>query len=479
MSKYIRISELEENEEISGEDLMETSTLGPNDYESKKVSIAEIGNWGCNANVHEQLETQNKTIVGAINEIKNSNIPKHAAAHNAIFRGNYLGTAPTTEQYTSIEEGTFDDIFIGDYWAETPNSELKWVVAGLNYYYGTGSKDHEFYDNHIVIIPSIPLAQADMYIGLAYGGYAYSDMRGYKHATETFTLTDNEQLNIPLQHTPVWALVTSKDTTTIYDEKTQQQITVNIELSWTIKDFSNNQVEIDKSFTVVSYEGGKPFPVQYESRFLSSGTELTIEYKYFEEDYGGLAEARQIIEPIFGDHVIEHEFLISKMGMNSKLGRFETEAVISDMELPTVQMISGNNYLTNEIENSVLQEWLEPHFFNATNEGFVTDFSGCNRIDWNVNLSYEVYQLPLFNFDLRAQFGYYWFRNIHKADSPVIFNITPTIEGGGRSREGIIADTIDKTLEKDDYEVQYVQMAMCLIGSNESTGVRPVFCIGG
>ena len=468
MSEYIKISELEEIEEIYGEDLMEISTLGPDDYESKKVSIAEIGSWGCNANVHEQLETQNKTIVGAINEIKDGDIeiPKHAGAHNAIFRGKYLGAAPTAAQYASIEEGTFDDIFIGDYWAQSPDSELKWVVAGLNYYYGTGMGGHEFYDNHVVIIPSIPIAEGNMFVDIPYGGYMYSDMRGYKHATETYVLDDNEQLSIPVQHTPAWALVTSSTTVDI-DGNAH-----NLELSWTISDFSNNQIELDKTFTVVSYTGEKPFPVEYDASFLSRGTTLTIEYKYFEEGYGSLAEAKEVIDLVFGDHVIEHEFLLSKMGMNSKLGRFETEPTMSFLELPTVQMIAGNNYLTNGVENTVLQEWLEPRFFNMTNEGYFADCSGCSRIDWNKTLSYEVYQLPLFRFDHRAQYGAYWLRNMHKADSPVFF--TTNMIGTSDPTQ----DHITKTLVKDDYEVQFIQMDSCLIGSNEPTGIRPVFSIG-
>lgn len=40
----------------------------------------------------------------------------NAGAHNAIYRGKSLGSTVTTAQYAAIKAGTFDDLYIGDYW---------------------------------------------------------------------------------------------------------------------------------------------------------------------------------------------------------------------------------------------------------------------------------------------------------------------------------------------------------------------------
>ena len=42
----------------------------------------------------------------------------NAGAHNAIYRGKHLGTSATATQYAVIAAGTFDDLYIGDYWTK-------------------------------------------------------------------------------------------------------------------------------------------------------------------------------------------------------------------------------------------------------------------------------------------------------------------------------------------------------------------------
>ena len=43
-------------------------------------------------------------------------LTQNAGFHNSIFRGKNLGTSITSEQWSAISSGTFDDLFIGDYW---------------------------------------------------------------------------------------------------------------------------------------------------------------------------------------------------------------------------------------------------------------------------------------------------------------------------------------------------------------------------
>ena len=76
----------------------------------------------------------------------------NAGSHNSIFRGKNLGTQVTDAQYQAIQAGTFDDLYIGDYWVI---GGVTWLVAGFDYYYGCG--DAAFNKHHAVIVPLSPL----------------------------------------------------------------------------------------------------------------------------------------------------------------------------------------------------------------------------------------------------------------------------------------------------------------------------------
>lgn len=80
--------------------------------------------------------------------ILNQMLPKNAGAHNSVFRGDNLGTEVTEEQYAAIEAGTFDNIFVGDYW--TINEKV-YRVAGLDIFLHVG--DTELTQHHAVIVP--------------------------------------------------------------------------------------------------------------------------------------------------------------------------------------------------------------------------------------------------------------------------------------------------------------------------------------
>ena len=45
-----------------------------------------------------------------------SHIFPNAGSHNGIYRGNNLGSSVTEEQWNAIQSGTFEDLYIGDYW---------------------------------------------------------------------------------------------------------------------------------------------------------------------------------------------------------------------------------------------------------------------------------------------------------------------------------------------------------------------------
>ena len=72
----------------------------------------------------------------------------NAGFHNSIFRGKYLGTSLTAAQSAQIQAGTFDDLFIGDYW--TING-VNWRIADFDPYYRCG--DNMSLGHHIAVVP--------------------------------------------------------------------------------------------------------------------------------------------------------------------------------------------------------------------------------------------------------------------------------------------------------------------------------------
>ena len=76
----------------------------------------------------------------------------NAGAHNAIYRGENLGTAVTDAQYAAIAAGTFEDLYIGDYWVI---NDVTWRIAAFDYYLTTG--DSECTTHHVTIVPESSL----------------------------------------------------------------------------------------------------------------------------------------------------------------------------------------------------------------------------------------------------------------------------------------------------------------------------------
>lgn len=72
----------------------------------------------------------------------------NAGAHNAVYRGKNLGSAVTAAQWAAIGAGTFDNLFIGDYWTI---NDVIWRIAAFDYYINTG--DVACTTHHAVIVP--------------------------------------------------------------------------------------------------------------------------------------------------------------------------------------------------------------------------------------------------------------------------------------------------------------------------------------
>lgn len=81
----------------------------------------------------------------------------NAGFHNSICRRRSLGTAVTAEQWAAIDAGTFDDLYVGDYWTLT---NLAMRIAGFDYWYGFG--DTACDKHHVIIVPDYNLATGKM-----------------------------------------------------------------------------------------------------------------------------------------------------------------------------------------------------------------------------------------------------------------------------------------------------------------------------
>ena len=94
-----------------------------------------------------------------------------AGYHNSIYRGYNIGSEVTAEQYASISAGTFENMFVGDYWAI---NDVNWRIAAFDYWYDTG--DPKCNTHHVVIVPDTALVSTKMNAtATTEGGYVGSD----------------------------------------------------------------------------------------------------------------------------------------------------------------------------------------------------------------------------------------------------------------------------------------------------------------
>lgn len=118
--------------------------------------------------VHDGNGLKTITFAGLKEKIVESN----AGAHNAIYRGKYLGDSVTAAQYAAIKAGTFDNLFIGDYWTI---GGINYRIAAFDYYLNCG--DTACTDHHVVIVPDTNLYNVAMNsTNTTAGGYVGSEM---------------------------------------------------------------------------------------------------------------------------------------------------------------------------------------------------------------------------------------------------------------------------------------------------------------
>lgn len=93
-----------------------------------------------------------------------------------LYRGKNLGNIVTNAQLAEIKAGTFDDMYIGDYWEI---GGVKWLIADFDYWLNCGDQDNGMTDHHVVIVPEKSLYNGQMNTtNVTTGGYNGSAMRG-------------------------------------------------------------------------------------------------------------------------------------------------------------------------------------------------------------------------------------------------------------------------------------------------------------
>ena len=132
------------------------------------------------------LDTTSKTVLGAIDELNSKTIfANNAGFHNSIYRGKNLGTSFTSAMSSAIQDGTFDDLFVGDYL--TINGTV-YCVAGFNLIKNCG--DSVSIGNNMCLVPDSALYSASMNsTNTTEGAYVNSEMRTTNLAQATTKIT--------------------------------------------------------------------------------------------------------------------------------------------------------------------------------------------------------------------------------------------------------------------------------------------------
>ena len=157
-------------------DLPDKPSINGNELSGNKTG-AQLG-------LQNALTFDNVPTEGSNNPVKSGgiytalenyvDIQANCGFHNSIYRGKNLGTSVTAAQWASISAGTFEDMYVGDYWVI---NGVTWRIAHFDYWLNTG--DTNCTTHHVVIVPDTNLYSAQMNTeNVTTGGYYSSKMRG-------------------------------------------------------------------------------------------------------------------------------------------------------------------------------------------------------------------------------------------------------------------------------------------------------------
>lgn len=105
--------------------------------------------------------------------------------HCNVFRGKNIGGGVSSAQKAAIKDGSFDNLYIGDYWN---TNGVPWRIADMDYFLRCG--DTDFTRHHLIVVPDTPLYTGKMNeTHTTEGGYVGSLMykSGLDQAKTTIT----------------------------------------------------------------------------------------------------------------------------------------------------------------------------------------------------------------------------------------------------------------------------------------------------
>lgn len=124
---------------------------------NKRITLEALWAW-----IENKIETENLSPM----------LYSGSGAHNAIYRGKSLGSSVSSDHYSAISSGTFEDLYIGDYWTI---GGVNWRIAAFDYYLNCG--DTNTLTHHAVIVPDSVLYNYVMNdTDITTGGYKGSKM---------------------------------------------------------------------------------------------------------------------------------------------------------------------------------------------------------------------------------------------------------------------------------------------------------------
>jgi len=112
----------------------------------------------------------------------------NAYAHNCIYRGKNLGSSFSDDQLSEIMYGTFNDLYVGDYWTYNGGNS-KAIIAGFDYYCDTpykNSSNQNFSKHHAVVLMNYDIVATFSQQNTT-TGYAGSDIHAALNDNTVFT----------------------------------------------------------------------------------------------------------------------------------------------------------------------------------------------------------------------------------------------------------------------------------------------------
>ncbi len=122
----------------------------------KALTTAILGKAIIEGYTGSSLAGASQSVKSAIDSLNSKQAGANAGGHNSVFRGKNLGTSVTASQWSAISGGTFDDLYIGDYWVI---NSVTWRIAAFDYWLNCG--DTACTTHHAVIVPDSNLLNAD------------------------------------------------------------------------------------------------------------------------------------------------------------------------------------------------------------------------------------------------------------------------------------------------------------------------------